>query len=201
VIGRIRGILLVKHLTEVMVDVNGLAYEVQVPLSTMYKLPEPGTEIILHTHFIVREDAQMMFGFIDIREKDLFRELIKVNGVGPRMALAILSGMAVEEFVHTIRSSDLNALVKMPGIGRKTAERLIIEMRDRLNLWSEVVPVSGTRDTQAIGSQLAREAEAALLSLGYKPVEANRAVTAMLREHKGIGDSETLIRLALKSMG
>lgn len=200
-IGKVRGILLAKHPTEILVDVQGLGYEIQMPLSTLYKLPDVGKEVMLHTHFVVREDAQLLFGFIDIKEKELFRTLIKVNGVGPRMALAILSGMAVEEFVQTINRSDISALIKMPGIGRKTAERLIIEMRDRLGNLSATGEISAGLVQRSAESQLSWDAETALQSLGYKPAEASRAVAAVLKDNKEIKDHETLIRLALKSMG
>ena len=120
VIGRIRGKLLEKQLTDILVEVNGIAYEVQVPMSTLYKLPEPGQELELHTHFAVREDSQALYGFVDVSEKLLFRALIKVSGVGPKLALAILSGMAVEEFTRTINGNDVESLVRMPGVGKKT---------------------------------------------------------------------------------
>ncbi len=200
-IGKVRGILLAKHPTEIIVDVQGLGYEIQMPLSTLYKLPDVGKEVVLHTHFVVREDAQLLFGFIDAKEKELFRALIKVNGVGPRLALAILSGMAVEEFVQTINRSDISALIKMPGVGRKTAERLIVEMRDRLGSWSDTGDYTVGTVQRSAESQLSWDAETALQSLGYKPVEASRAVAAVLKDNKGIKDRETLIRLALKSMG
>ena len=130
-IGKIRGILVEKNPPEVQIDVGGIYYEVQVPMSTLYQLPELGKELILHTHFVVREDAQLLYGFYDAKDKSMFRSLIKVNGVGPKMALGILSGMEADDFVRTVRGNDINALVNMPGIGKKTAERLIVEMRDR----------------------------------------------------------------------
>ncbi|MEX2131148.1 MAG: Holliday junction branch migration protein RuvA [Pseudohongiellaceae bacterium] len=200
VIGRIRGTLLEKHLTEVLVEVNGIAYEIQVPMSTLYRLPEPGQSLQLHTHFVVREDAQLLYGFADIKEKDLFRALIKVNGVGPRIALAILSGMAVDDFVVTVNNNDVATLVKMPGVGRKTAERLIIEMRDRLKDWSGSATVYSGLNTGTGAESRSREAEAALQTLGYKPQEASRAVNRVLREFPDAKDSESIIRLALKRM-
>ncbi len=134
-IGRIRGTLIEKHLTEILVDVNGIGYEISVPMSTLYRLPESGQGLVLHTHLAVREDAQTLYGFLEMAEKKLFRALIRVSGVGPKLALAILSGMAVDEFVRTVNANDVAAMVRMPGVGKKTAERLIIEMRDRLAEW------------------------------------------------------------------
>lgn len=199
-IGQIRGTLLEKHLTEILVDVQGIAYEIQVPMSTLYKLPEPGQGIQLHTHFVVREDAQLLYGFADPGEKALFRALIKVNGVGPRIALAILSGMAVDEFVATIHGNNVAALVKMPGVGRKTAERLVVEMRDRLKEWGSGVSPGSQAGTGTSGSSISQEAEGALVTLGYKPAEAIRVVARVLRDNPDTADSESLIRLALRSM-
>ena len=199
-IGRIRGILLEKHLTEVVVEVGGVAYEVQVPVSTLYRLPDSGQVVVLHTHFVVREDAQLLYGFIDPKEKALFRSLIKVNGVGPKMALAILSGMAVEDFVRTVNNNDVSALVKMPGVGRKTAERLVVEMRDRLSEFGTAPAVAGEAVIPSGASRLSQEAESALVSLGYKPQEANRVITRVIKENDGVTDAGVLIRLALKSL-
>ena len=201
-IGRIRGTLVEKQLTEILVDVNGIGYEISVPMSTLYRLPDAGQGLLLYTHLAVREDAHVLYGFLELAEKKLFRALIKVSGVGPKLALAILSGMAVDEFVRTVNANDAAALVKMPGVGKKTAERLIIEMRDRLAEWGPVMPMpddgetlSGRREPQVAG-----EAETALISLGYRPAEARQAVARVIKEHGEITESETLIRLALKSM-
>ena len=201
-IGRIRGTLLEKQLTEILVEVNGIAYEINIPMSTLYQLPETGQSLILHTHLAVREDAQTLYGFIDVSEKELFRALIKVSGVGPKLALAILSGMAVDDFVRTVNANDVASLVRMPGVGKKTAERLIIEMRDRLSEW---VPSAGTAERgQSVATSstasISSEAETALVSLGYKPAEASRSVAQVLKNNDDVSDSETLIRLALKSM-
>src|SRR6056300_646532 len=136
-IGQIRGILVEKKPPEILVDVGGLSYELQIPMSTAYQLPEVGSELRLHTHFVVREDAQLLYGFYELKDKTLFRALIRVNGVGPKMALAILSGMAADEFARTVRENDVAAMTRMPGIGKKTAERLIVEMRDRLTEWDD----------------------------------------------------------------
>ena len=199
-ISRLRGTLLEKHLTEVLVEVQGIAYEVQVPMSTLYRLPEPGQAVQLLTHFVVREDAQLLYGFLEAQEKALFRALIKVNGVGPRIALAILSGMAVDEFVKTVHANDVATLVKMPGVGRKTAERLVVEMRDRLKEWASDLSTLEALPSGTAGNTMAREAEAALQTLGYKAQEASRAINRVLQDNADISDSETLIRLALKGM-
>ena len=134
-IGRIRGILIEKQPTDIQVEVAGIAYEVQVPMSTLFKLPEVGDAVTLHTHFVVREDAQQLFGFIELKDKTLFRTLIKVNGVGPKMALGILSSVDSDALVGLVLSNDIAALVAMPGIGKKTAERLVIELRDKIKDW------------------------------------------------------------------
>jgi len=197
-IGQLRGKLLAKNPPEVLLEVGGVGYEVQVPMSTLYELPDVGREVLLHTHFVVREDAQLLYGFHDLKSKSMFRSLIKVNGVGPKMALGILSGMQADEFVQTVRGNDVSAMIKMPGIGKKTAERLIIEMRDRLDEWGDTsgAVTSGTPLT----SSVSRDAETALISLGYKPPQAARSIAVVMKEHPEIEDSEALIRLALKSM-
>jgi len=199
-IGRIRGTLIDKTPPDVLVDVGGLMYELQVPMSTLYQLPEVGRELILHTHFVVREDAQLLYGFYAPKDKAMFRALIRVNGVGPKMALAILSGMETDDFVRTVRNNDVAAMVNMPGIGKKTAERLMVEMRDRLADWGGRDDTSATAGTSAGNGAASREAETALVSLGYKPQQAARAVARVEKDNPEIHDSEALIRLALKSM-
>jgi holliday junction DNA helicase RuvA len=198
VIGRIRGVLVDKKPPEIQIDVAGICYEVQVPMSTLYQLPELGKELTLHTHFVVREDAQLLYGFFEEKDKAMFRSLIKINGVGPKMALGILSSMEANEFVRAVRSNNINAMVKMPGIGKKTAERLLIEMRDRLKDWdgeegSTQVPVSAA-------ASITSDAETALISLGYKPQQAAHAIAAVLKTNPEIQGSEELIRYSLKSM-
>src|SRR5690606_22350349 len=136
-IGRISGILLEKQAPRLLVDVAGVGYEIDVPMTTLYKLPEMGQPVVLHTHFVVREDAQLLYGFFDWAERELFRLLIKVNGVGPKMALAILSGIEGSEFVRCVQDHDINTLVRIPGVGKKTAERLLVEMQDRLKEFSQ----------------------------------------------------------------
>ena len=196
-IGRIRGILAEKAPTEVLVMTGGVGYEVQIPLSAFERLPEIGEELELHTHLAVREDAQVLFGFPDAREKQAFRHLIKVSGVGPRMALALLSGMSAGELVAAVQGGDVSRLSSVPGIGRKTAERIIVELRDRLDDDSVVQLPHEAGRTAAGGG---REAEDALVSLGYKQQQAARLIARIKRDHPGAAETEDLVRLALKSM-
>src|SRR5690606_16316910 len=200
-IGRIKGILLEKQPPRLLVDVNGVGYEIEAPLTTHYKLPETGQTVTLHTHFVVREDAQLLFGFLDKAERELFRVLIKVNSVGPKMALGILSGMEGADFVRCVQNHDINTLIKLPGVGRKTAERLLVEMQDRLKDFSQWLPALTATMPDGSSKRSARieisEAESALIALGYKPQEATRAIAALNTE--GL-TSEDLIRQALKNM-
>ncbi len=196
-IGRVEGILLEKQAPDLLLDVQGVGYEVQASLTTFFALPAVGEKVTLHTHFVVREDAQLLYGFADITERQLFRTLIKVNGVGPKMALAILSGMTPDQFVHCVKGDDVRALVKLPGVGKKTAERLIIEMRDRIQGW-DAESVEGV-PAMPSGPSVTREAESALVALGYKPQEAARMVGAAYVPEENQG-CETLIRLALQSL-
>ncbi|MGA1071436.1 MAG: Holliday junction branch migration protein RuvA [Pseudohongiellaceae bacterium] len=202
-IGRIRGILIEKEPTDIQVEVGGIAYEVQVPMSTLFKLPEIGEVVTLHTHFVVREDAQQLFGFIGVKDKALFRTLIKVNGVGPKMALGILSSVDSDALVGLVLNNDIAALVAMPGIGKKTAERLVIELRDKIKDW-EVAGGShvnaGTKASSSNAASAAREAETALVSLGYKLPQAARAIASVQKDRPELASSEELIRFALKSM-
>lgn len=201
-IGRIRGILVEKSPGQALVECAGLGYEVDIPYTTFFHLPDSGQELTLHTHFSVREDAHNLFGFAARLDRDLFRLLIKVNGVGPKLALAILSGLDAHQFIQCVEAKDINSLVKLPGVGKKTAERLLIEMADRIGqLEGQFVPstASGTRpvDVAPVVHEPQDEAEAALVALGYKPQEAARAVSKVA----GQGASrEELIRLALKNM-
>ena len=199
-IGQISGKLIGKNPPEILVEVSGLTYEIQVPMSTVYHLPDLGKTVRLHTHFVVREDAQILYGFYDLKDKEMFRSLIRVNGVGPKMALGILSGMEVEDFVRTVRNDDVSAMVKMPGIGKKTAERLIIEMRDKLSGWEAVDKTNETVGLRSSPSRMTKDAEIAMVNLGYKPQQAAQAIAQVLRNNPEITDSEQLIRLALKSM-
>ncbi|MBR9908868.1 MAG: Holliday junction branch migration protein RuvA [Gammaproteobacteria bacterium] len=203
-IGRLQGVLLEVQAPEILVDVQGVGYEVFVPMTTLYQLPQPGSSITLLTHFAVSENGQSLYGFYARRDRDLFRTLIKVNGVGPRLALAILSGLEATQLVSCVRENNLAALVKVPGVGKKTAERLVIELRDKLKDWEgSPSPQAGTA-SNSTGSSVAAnaiiaDAESALVALGYKPVEASKVIAAVTREHD-VARSEDLIRLALKSL-
>ena len=196
-IGRIKGVLLEKQAPELLIDVQGIGYEVLVSLTSFFDLPALGETVTLHTHFVVREDAQQLYGFADTRERELFRTLIKVSGVGPKMALGILSGMTATEFVHAVRSNDAATLVKLPGVGKKTAERLIVEMRDRLEQFGDTGGLDLSSPSANNQPDTVKEAESALIALGYKPQEAARMVNASAADGQ---TSQELIRLALKSM-
>lgn len=189
-IGFLRGRILQRQPPHLLVDVQGVGYEVEAPMSTFYSLPEMGAEVMLYTHLAVREDAHVLFGFGTETERRLFRALIRVNGVGPRLALTILSGVSVENFVRCVRDNDSAALTRLPGIGKKTAERLVVEMRDRLeDAGSDAV----TRNAPMTARD---EALSALVSLGYKPPEAGRMLQAI--KDTGISSAE-LIRRALQN--
>lgn len=197
-IGQIRGIILEKQAPQLLVDVQGIGYELDAPMSTIYQLPDVGQEVTLFTHFVVREDAHHLYGFYTRDERLLFRTLLKVNGVGPRLALTILSSTTPEEFVHCVLNNDSGSLVRLPGIGKKTAERLIIEMRDKLSGWGGV-PAEGATliksENNNIRHQTLQDAISALITLGYKHQEANRMVTKI---DDGAATSEELIRRALR---
>ncbi|WP_461482186.1 Holliday junction branch migration protein RuvA [Porticoccus sp.] len=196
-IGRISGILLERQAPELLIDVQGLGYEVHVSLTTFFELPAPGEPVVLHTHFVVREDVQQLYGFAERTERELFRHLIRISGVGPKLALTILSGMNATEFVRRVQDNDLATLVKLPGVGKKTAERLVVEMRDRLKDFDVGIAPAATRTPAQGLSDYIQEAESALVALGYKPQEAARMVNAVANEGQ---TSQELIRLALKSM-
>ena len=201
-IGRIRGILVHKQPPDILVEVGGVGYELQVPMTTLFQLPQLGEEVSLVTHFVVREDAQLLYGFIDERDRLLFRQLIKVSGVGPKLGLTILSGMDSNSYARCVQRDDISSLVALPGVGKKTAERLLVEMRDKLKDWLE--PAGAAANPAADAEMLApvtnivADAEGALIALGYKPQDASRMVVAVNDE--GIQSSEDLIRRALKSM-
>jgi Holliday junction DNA helicase RuvA len=199
-IGRLRGKIAIKQPPMLLLDVNGVGYEVEAPMSTFYNLPEVGTETTLFTHLAVREDAHILYGFFSDKERLLFRTLLKVNGVGAKMALVILSGMSAAEFALCVQTEDTTALVRLPGIGKKTAERLIIEMRDRLDKLDTSLPstaiASGPAESQTEASPVA-DAVSALIALGYKPVDASRMVRSL--DTTGLA-SEEIIRKALQSV-
>ena len=182
----------------VLLNVNGVGYEVDTPLSTFCQL-QKGQKVTLWTHLTVREDAQLLYGFLDAQEKTIFRTLLKVNGVGPKMALGILSTLSIDLLIHTVENEDINTLIKVPGVGRKTAERLMIELRDRFKtLASGSTAVnSTTTQLQSNPNSPVAEAEAALQSLGYKPAEAQKLINAVKADFTEASD---IIRAALKSM-
>ncbi len=194
-IGMLRGKLIYRQAPELMLDVNGVGYELQASMTSFYDLPELGEEVTLHTHFIVREDAQILYAFSSTTERELFRTLLKVNGVGPKMALAIVSGMTVNEFAERVRAGDAAGLTRLPGVGKKTAERLIIEMRDRLPKVDGATPVTQTPSQVEIQTDPEEEAINALLALGYKPTEASKMISRQGNQGLSV---EVMIRNALK---
>jgi len=200
-IGRLTGVLLEKQAPDLVVDVHGVGYEVQVSMNTYFGLPAVGQHVLLHTHFVVREDAQQLFGFATLEERTLFRTLVKVTGVGPKMALAILSGMSAADFVRCVRGGDVTTLTRLPGVGKKTAERLVVEMKDRLAKWESADSASqGPAPVRGGDGAALEEAESALVALGFKPPEAARMVSSAHREAgSDTVTSELLIRAALKS--
>lgn len=208
-IARLSGILLEKQAPYLLIDVNGVGYEVQAPMTSFYPLPALGEPVTLLTHLSISENAHQLFGFYTQEERLLFRTLIKVNGVGPKMALAILSGMPVTEFVHCVKTDNVSALVKVPGVGKKTAERLIIDVKDRLADWGDEMVSTPDHNAarqmpevvNSVSTSIA-DAESALIALGYKPTQAAQMVALAeqsLSESEAL-DSENLIRLALQSM-
>lgn len=196
-IGHIRGVIVEKQAPLLILEVQGIGYEIDAPMSTFYQLPELGQEVHLYTHFIVREDAHHLYGFYTRDERILFRTLLKVNGVGPRLALTILSSVSPNEFVGAVLNNDTAGLVKLPGIGKKTAERLIIEMRDKLSNWQQnsISDIISANETPR--QHLMQDAISALIALGYKPQEASRTIAKV---DDGSANSEELIRRALREI-
>jgi holliday junction DNA helicase RuvA len=188
-IGKLSGTLLEKNPPQILVDCHGVGYEVDVPMSTFYNLPASGEKVALLTHFVVREDAQILYGFGTASEREAFRQLIKISGVGPRTALSILSGMSVADLAQAVTAQEVARLVKVPGIGKKTAERLLLELKGKLG--AELGPVSGVPQTDAHG-----DIQQALLALGYNDKEAAAALKALPAD---VGVSEG-IKLALKAL-
>lgn len=195
-IGRLRGILVSKQAPELMIEVAGVGYELNAPMSTFYQIPDTGEEVTLYTHLSIREDAHTLYGFHSTADRSLFRTLLKVNGVGAKMALAILSGMDARGFKQCIQLGDTDALVKLPGVGKKTAERLVVELQDRLSSEEGETPTMPMSNSTQ-GSHLAvDEAVSALTALGYKPTDALR----MIKKVQDQSDQcEDLIRLALQT--
>jgi len=191
-IGSVRGRIASKTPPQLMVEVGGVGYEIEAPMSTFFLLPSVGEEVFLLTHLVVREDAHILYGFGTDAERRLFRSLIKVSGVGPKIALALLSGINVEAFALCVQNQDIAALTKVPGIGRKTAERLVVEMKDRLGPASETAVHAVASPP---GANPEAEAFGALVALGYKPAEATRLLKAA---GPGTHSTEELIRRALQ---
>ena len=196
-IGRIVGTLVEKTPPELLVDVGGIGYEISASMTTIYDLPQVGEKVTLYTHFLVKEDAQTLYGFINKSERALFRVLIKVNGIGPKMALAVLSSMSTEELISNVQDSDVTALTRIPGVGKKTAERLIIELRDKLGQAAKTDLFSAPAVLRQVQADPRQEAEAALISLGYKPQEAAKAIAGVPTDG---ASSEDVIKAALKGM-
>ncbi|CUB03960.1 Holliday junction branch migration protein RuvA [Marinomonas fungiae] len=196
-IGRIVGTLVEKSPPELLVDVGGIGYEIMASMSTIYELPAIGQSVILHTHFQVKEDAHSLYGFITKDERALFRILIKVNGIGPKMALSVLSSMSPSELILAVQESQVDSLTKIPGVGKRTAERLVVELRDKLGHAAKQDLFTERAVVVQVQTDPRQEAEAALIALGYKPQEAARAIAKLPKDES---NSETLIRAALKSM-
>lgn len=200
-IGSLHGVIREKQPPQLLLDVNGVGYEVDAPMSTFYRLPEVGQSVTLFTHLVVREDAHLLYGFFSHEERLLFRTLLKVNGVGPRLALTILSSINPDEFVQCVVHNDTASLIRLPGVGKKTAERLIIEMRDKLAAWQQDSPIELNILTpvteRGSRNQVLQDAISALIALGYKPQEASRAVAKV---DDGALSSEEIIRKALREM-
>lgn len=204
-IGRLRGLLVEKQPPELLIEVNGVGYEIQMPMSCFYELPELGKEAVIYTHFVVREDAQLLYGFNSKQERALFREVIKANGVGPKLGLAILSGMTASQFVGCVEREDISTLVKLPGVGKKTAERLVVEMKDRLKNWSSTDLFSMDVPAEEHGSicdnlntdSVFDEAVSALVALGYKSSQAMKIIQQVAKPEMS---RETLIKESLRAM-
>lgn len=199
-IGRLRGELLYKQPPQLLIEVAGVGYELEAPMSTFYDLPPVGSETTLYTHFLVRDDAQTLYGFARESERALFRQLLRVTGVGAKLGLVILSGMDAEAFGRAIEQEDVTALIRLPGIGRRTAERLILELRDRL----DQLPAMGRGSVGARGGAVVtplatpvEDAVSALVALGYRPPDATRMVRTV---DTGGLSSEELIRAALRTV-
>ncbi|UTF60369.1 Holliday junction branch migration protein RuvA [Gilvimarinus sp. DA14] len=197
-IGRLHGTLLEQQAPFLLLDVSGVGYELQAPMTTFYQLPQPGQTATLYTHLAVSETAHQLFGFAKRSDRDLFRTLIKVNGVGPKMAVAILSGMDADDIARCVHEDNVAALVKVPGVGKKTAERLVIELRDK------IAPSAAPQDllnpaAAAVPGGADEEAESALIALGYKPAEASRMVNAAHKANP-TASAQELIRHALRKI-
>jgi len=191
---KLAGKLLDKQAPCALIDVNGVGYEINVSLMTFVDLPSLGSDVEMHTHLVVREDSHTLYGFLTVHERSFFKALIKVNGVGPKMALGMLSGMTVDEFARAILNRDVSSLVKLPGVGKKTAERLVIEMKDAI----DGVGLSGASENTITKSDIRLEAESGLLSLGYKAQDITKILNNL--DYKNASSSEDIIKMALQSI-
>ena len=191
---KLAGKLLDKQAPCALIDVNGVGYEINVSLMTFEDLPSLGSDVEMHTHLVVREDSHTLYGFLTVHERSLFKALIKVNGVGPKMALGMLSGMTVDEFARAILNRDVSSLVKLPGVGKKTAERLVIEMKDAI----DGAALSGAHENTITKSDIRLEAESGLLSLGYKAQDITKILNNL--DYKNASSSEDIIKMALQSI-
>jgi Holliday junction DNA helicase RuvA len=197
-IGRIKGKLITRQPPQLLVDVNGVGYELEAPMSTFYQLPAVGEDVILHTHMVVREDAQLLYAFASLAERKMFRDLIRINGVGPKLGLTILSGISAQDFARAVQEGDASALTSLPGVGKKTAERLIVELRDKLgDEFTGISDDSATASTgiEPVAASPVSDAVSALTALGYKAQEASRMVRAV--DASGL-ETEAIIRAALQ---
>lgn len=201
-IGQLSGEIVLKHPPEITLSVQGVGYEVQLPMHCFYELPEVGGQVTLWTHLVVREDAQLLFGFNTLDERALFRTLIKAQGVGPKLAMTIMSSLSVEAFVIALSQEKMAVLTKIPGVGKKTAERLIVELKDKLKDFvgfehgeADLIQVDENKGERAI-----HDAVSALVSLGYKEKQAEKTVQTVAKDLDTEGDVETLIRHALKML-
>ena len=192
-IGQLHGLVVERAPQRVLLDVQGVGYEVEIPLSTFYQLAELEGPTVLHTHFVVRQDAQLLYGFATTRERELFRVLIKVNGVGPKTALAVLSGLEVADFVRAVNSENKKTLAGIPGVSQRNAEHIIADLRGKLDDYG----VADDAVVEVVDKNISADAESALIGLGYKPKEAS---IALAQVETSVNDVETLIRLALKQL-
>jgi Holliday junction DNA helicase RuvA len=194
-IGRLHGRVIVREPPFLLLDVNGVGYEIEAPMSTFYDLPAGEAPVTLHTHLSVREDAHVLYGFIREADRRLFRALLKVSGVGGKMALGVLSGMTAEEFNRAVHAADHAALTRLPGVGKKTAERLVVEMRDKIDDLAGAPSAAPATRSAAPAVAPDQEAVSALIALGYKPPEASRMVSKVFESGM---DTEAVIKAALK---
>ena len=200
-IGRLTGLLAAKRAPQILVDCNGVGYEADVSMTTFYQLPEVGEKVSVWTHLQIKDDAHNLIGFITEQERKLFRQLIRVNGVGPKMALTILSGINNEEFAVCVAQNDIATLTRLPGVGKKTAERLIIEMRDKLDEFAKADSLMGVGNPAIPGSarSFKNEAVEALQALGYKPLDAEKMIKKVEQTGEAIDSASALIRKALQA--